>query len=104
MEISHHTPVLGTTWEPWSTELQNRSPWSPYALSPGSNCMSEKAPKKGGPLQGLAQLPPFLGIPSSSQSRKYLKCEGLKSFQVQCAVAKRQETASMLPRSWIHVK
>lgn len=31
---------------PWSTELQNRSPWSPYALSTGSNCMTEKGPKK----------------------------------------------------------
>lgn len=30
---------------PWSTELQNRSPWSPCALSP-CKCMSEKAPKK----------------------------------------------------------
>lgn len=101
MEISQLTPVLGTTYlgaQSSKTDHHGHLMHCPQAVA----ARLEKPPKSS--VQGLAQLQPFMGIPNSSQSRKYLKYKGLKSLQIQCAVAKRQETASMLPRSWIHVK
>lgn len=78
MEISHHTLVLGTTYlGAQSSKIDHHGH---LVHCPHVTACLKKILKSS--VQGLAQLQPFMGIPSSSQSRKDLKCKGLKGLQV----------------------
>lgn len=90
VEISHHTPVLGTTYlgaQSSKTDHHGHLMHCPQAVTA---CL-KKLPKSS--VQGLAQLQPFMGIPSNSQSRKAWNVKDLKAskYNVPLQKGKRQQ-------------